>query len=157
MRFFAGFTSRPHTGTLVSLAGFGLLALSLFLPVGSLLWGEALLSWDILSLEASGYTDNFPQFPVLVLTVGIIGQVLVATAFFATLADMGVRGIPTPGVWRMIALVIPLLGVGYVLGLTWVGLGGSPTAFLLVIPIFGFLISLAGILWQRRIARLARR
>ena len=157
MRFCAGFTPRPHAGTVVSLVGFCLLALSLLLPVGSLRWGEALLVWDFFSFDASAYAANFPQFPVLVLTVGIVGQGLVASAFFATLTDMRQRGIPIPGVWRIIALVIPLLGMGYVLEMTWVDLGDSPTAFMLVVPIFGFLMTLAGTLWQRQIARQAQR
>lgn len=156
----SGFPFGTHSGTQISLFGFGLLGLSLCVPT----WGVGLgfLAIDLLGLDVSTfspgtYVQSFPRFLVLILTGGIVAQGLVVAAFFSTLIDRDRLEIPIPRVWRILALVIPLLGLFYVLGSSLFEPGGSAVPFGLVVPIVGFLTALGGTFWQRRIARKSRK
>ena len=154
-----GFPFGTHSGTRVSLVGFGLLGLSLFLPIWPYFFVIYLLDWDVASFDPHAYLDRTSRFLslpppggiVLLLTCGVVAQGLVVSAFFSTLHDLDQSGTPKPRVWRIIALVVPLLGSFYLLAL-WSEFERSP-ALEMLIPIFGFLIALGGTLWQRRLAR----
>ena len=100
----------------------------------------------------------------MLLTGGTGAQVLFFSAVIATLRDWGRRDTPNPRAWRIIAYVLPLSGWFYALYALFTPNGAFTSPFsspfpyvlLFLIPIFGFLIALAGTLWQRQIARQAQ-
>jgi hypothetical protein len=152
-----GFPFGAHSGTQISLIGFGLLGLSLCLPIWPYFLANYLFILDLLSIEPGRYLYPNVSFSFtllstieLIVTCGIVAQLCAASVFFSTLHDLSKKGIPQPRVWRIIAPALPLLGSISFLAL-WPQPESAPAVEMLI-PIFGFLLVLGGTLWQRRLA-----